>query len=120
MERLISGGALALGCVLACSAAMAAPPAPPYTTDDTVKTFQAPPAAAPSAAPTGECEKKGMVTGDDGVCEPAKNERGFSLPTRATLGSGAKGTSSPAARPQPVSAPARPAAPRAAPRRDLL
>jgi outer membrane protein OmpA-like peptidoglycan-associated protein len=118
MDRLISRGALALGCVLACSAAKAAPPAPQYTTDDIVKTFQAPPVSA-APAPAGECEKKGMVTGDDGVCEPAKNERGFSLPTRANLGAGAKGTSA-AGRPQPVSVPARPVAARPAAKRDLL
>ncbi|HEY4031381.1 MAG TPA: OmpA family protein [Caulobacteraceae bacterium] len=118
MERLISGGALALGCVLACSAAMAAPPAPQYTTDDIVKTFKAPPAVAPSATPLGECEKKGMVSGDDGVCEPAKNERGFSLPTRANLGAGSKGSAAAASRPQPVSLPSRAAAPPT--RKDLL
>ena len=118
MERLISGGALALGCLLACSAATAAPPAPQYTTDDIVKTFQAPPASA-APAPTGECEKKGMVTGDDGVCEPSKDTRGFSLPTRANP-SGASRGAAPSARPQPVSLPARPAAPRVQPKRDLL
>ena len=41
-----------------------------------------------------------MVTGDDGICEPVKNERGFSLPTRASM------ASSPSA--SPASAPAAP------------
>ncbi|MDB5437863.1 MAG: hypothetical protein JWM33_290, partial [Caulobacteraceae bacterium] len=29
-------------------------------------------------------ESRGMVTGDEGICEPIKNDRGFNLPTRAT------------------------------------
>jgi outer membrane protein OmpA-like peptidoglycan-associated protein len=29
-----------------------------------------------------------MVTGEEGICEPVKNERGFSLPTRASQGAG--------------------------------
>lgn len=118
MQRLITGGMLAFGCLLACSAASAAPPAPQYSTDDIVKSFSSPPATA--APPAGECEKKGMVTGDDGVCEPAKDERGFSLPTRATLSAGSKETGAGARRPQTASAPARSAAPRPVQKRDLL
>ena len=118
MKRSVSGGVLSLGFMLACSAAFAAPPTPQYTTEDIVKTFAAPQAS--EAAPAqGECEKKGMVTGDDGVCEPTKDERGFSLPTRATLSNGA-GKPSSAPRPQTASLPARPVAPRVTPKRDLL
>jgi outer membrane protein OmpA-like peptidoglycan-associated protein len=118
--RSVSSGLLSLGFMLTCSAALAAPPAPQYSADDIVKTFSAP-AAAPPAQPAGECEKKGMVTGDDGVCEPAKDERGFSLPTRATLsnGSGSAARSAPAAREQRASAPVRPS-PRLNVKRDLL
>jgi outer membrane protein OmpA-like peptidoglycan-associated protein len=121
MKRSVSGSFLSVGFMLACSAAVAAPPAPQYTTGDIVSTFATPPAekAAP-AAPEGECEKKGMIAGDDGVCEPVKDERGFSLPTRATLSSGAAAKApsrAPAARVQQASAPA---APRPMPKRDLL
>src|ERR1700761_3710217 len=118
MKHSVSGSFLSVGFMLACSAAFAAPPAPQYTTGDIVNTFATPP--ADKAAPQGECEKKGMIAGDDGVCEPVKDERGFSLPTRATLSSGAPAKASrkaPAARVQQASAPA---APRAMPKRDLL
>ncbi len=74
------------GFLLVASGTAIAAPAPQYTTQDIEKTFaDQPPSSTPPAS--GECEKKGMVTGDDGVCEPVKNERGFSLPTRATMGS---------------------------------
>jgi outer membrane protein OmpA-like peptidoglycan-associated protein len=121
MIRSVSSGLLTIGFMLAWSAASAAPPAPQYSADDIVKTFSAPAPAAPAPPPAGECEKKGMVTGDDGVCEPAKDERGFSLPTRATLGSGSGSAAraAPAAREQRVSLPARPA-PRLNTKRDLL
>jgi outer membrane protein OmpA-like peptidoglycan-associated protein len=120
MQHSVSGGILTLGFVLACSAAMAAPPAPQYTTEDIVKSFSAPAAAQP-AQPAGECEKKGMVTGDDGVCEPAKDERGFSLPTRANLGASGGKSAAPSTRTQTASLPARSSAPRAPqPKRDLL
>lgn len=55
-----------------------------YSSKDIISTFAKKP-AAPAPTGAGECEKKGMVTGDDGVCEPTKNARGFSLPTRATV-----------------------------------
>ncbi len=57
-----------------------------YSSKDIIDTFAKKPAPPPAA---GECEKRGMVTGDDGVCEPVKNARGFSLPTRANLKAGA-------------------------------
>src|SRR5215469_10928686 len=109
MIRSVSSGLLSLGFMLTCTAASAAPPAPQYSADDIVKTFSAPAPAAPAAQPAGECEKKGMVTGDDGVCEPAKDERGFSLPTRATLNAGSGSAS--AARPAPVAREQRASAP---------
>lgn len=130
---IISGAAV----LWAAGAAAAAPPTPQYSSDDLVKTFAKPAAAAPPAAgtptatgapPAGECEKRGMVTGDDGVCEPVKNERGFSLPTRASMAGGASAGVSGAKPKSPATAPARlqqasisaPRTPLPAPHRDLL
>ncbi len=101
---------------------MAAGPPPQYSAEDIAKTFADKP--APPAAPAGECEKKGMVTGDDGICEPVKNERGFSLPTRASqaaprAGRSDQGASGPAVKMATARAPATPR--RQAPvSRDLL
>lgn len=94
-----------------------------YTSKDIIDSFAKPPAAAaqPDAQP-GSCEAKGMATGDDGVCEPLKHTRGFSLPTRANLHAATAAT--PTAR--VASTNARPAAtvhratPAPATRRDLL
>jgi outer membrane protein OmpA-like peptidoglycan-associated protein len=64
------------------AAAQTAQPKPQYTAEELVKAFAAPAEQAPAAdAADGECAAKGMVAGDDGVCEPAKDSRGFSLPT---------------------------------------
>jgi outer membrane protein OmpA-like peptidoglycan-associated protein len=73
--------------VAGAAAAQTAQPKPQYTAEELVKAFSAPAAEqAPAAdAADGECAAKGMVAGDDGVCEPAKDSRGFSLPT-ATKG----------------------------------
>lgn len=93
MKRIVFGG-IAMGLMGASIAA--AQPAAQYSTQDIVSTFAAPP-ASPPAAPAGmgqpasgqagpakaTCESRGMVTGDDGICEPTKNDRGFNLPTRA-------------------------------------
>lgn len=74
-----------------------------YSSKDIIDTFaKKPPASSAPAAP-GECEKKGMVTGDDGVCEPTKSARGFSLPTRANMKPA--GSTSPAAARAPASSP---------------
>lgn len=94
-----------------------------YSSKDIIDTFAKKPAPAPAV---GECEKRGMVTGDDGVCEPVKNARGFSLPTRANLKAGAAAPAPHAAmvdRPARVASttPVRSPAPRApAAHKDLL
>ena len=78
---LSSVAALALA---GAAAAQTAQPKPQYTAEELVKAFAAPAAEqAPAAADAdaGACAAKGMVAGDDGVCEPAKDSRGFSLPT---------------------------------------
>lgn len=111
--------------ILASGAAFAAPPSAQYSPDDVVKTFAKPAQPAPpTPPPAGECEKRGMVTGEDGVCEPVKNERGFSLPTRASM-SGTPAAAAKVKTPAPahvqqasISAPRQALAP--APHRDLL
>jgi outer membrane protein OmpA-like peptidoglycan-associated protein len=124
MMRLVSAGLVAL--TVAASAALA-DPAPQYSAQDLERSLarpaaaDAPPPAAPAA---GECEKRGMVTGEDGVCQPVKNERGFSLPTRASMAAGAPKTP-PAAfslpsRANSAGGGARPAPVGPAPHRDLL
>jgi outer membrane protein OmpA-like peptidoglycan-associated protein len=118
MKRAVFGGLISLGFGLVCSVAAAAPPAPHYSADDIVKSFSTPP-APPAAQALGECEKKGMITGDDGICEPAKDERGFSLPTRASLSAGSAAKATPSAR-ATATAQVRAAAPRPTPKRDLL
>lgn len=123
MKRAIIGGLAVATVLLASSSVLAAPPQAQYSTEDLVNTFAKPPANPenPPAPPQGECEKRGMVTGEDGVCEPRKNERGFSLPTRGAPAAAAPRPAAPAqARPQ-AAAVARPqAAARPAPKRDLL
>ena len=57
--------------------------APQYSSKDIIDTFAKKP--APQTQGAGVCEARGMVTDEDGVCEPAKDARGFSLPTRANL-----------------------------------
>jgi outer membrane protein OmpA-like peptidoglycan-associated protein len=93
--------------------AMAQQAKPQYSADDIVGSF-----AKPKAD---QCVSRGMIAGDDGVCEPAKDARGFSLPTRATstpaASTSGRSTQARAARQmasisQPVAAPA--------PHRDLL
>lgn len=98
MNKISLGGlAFGAGLMFLSPAAIAAEPPPQYSAQDVAKTFaDAPDSSTKSAAPAGECEKKGMVTGDDGVCEPVKNERGFSLPTRANQGSAASVARAPA------------------------
>lgn len=81
IKRQFAGIVLGAGVAFWASLAIA-DPAPQYSAEDVAKTFADKPDS--SAKPAGECEKKGMVTGDDGVCEPVKVERGFSLPTRAS------------------------------------
>jgi outer membrane protein OmpA-like peptidoglycan-associated protein len=105
--------AASAGLLLAASAAAWAAPAPQYSPQEIEKTFAQQPASAPPT--TGECEKKGMITGDDGVCEPVKNERGFSLPTRSSMTAGPKASAPGAAAPSRAAAVARPAQ-----HRDLL
>jgi outer membrane protein OmpA-like peptidoglycan-associated protein len=121
MKRTVSGGILSFGLFLA-TAAVAASPAPQYSAQDLEKTFSDTASSAPAAA--GECEKRGMVTGDDGVCEPVKNERGFSLPTRANFSGGAAAQSTSTASAPKADGAAlpkrRPVSYHTAPRRDLL
>ena len=101
-----------------------------YSSKDIIDTFAKKPATQPAQPAPGECEKKGMVTGEDGICEPTKNARGFSLPTRANMKApsapapmAAKGAA-PATRPTRVAstAPMRTAPAAAAPtvKKDLL
>ena len=73
-----------------------------YSSKDIIDTFAKKPAAQPAQPAPGECEKKGMITGEDGICEPTKNARGFSLPTRANM----KAASAPAPMAAKASAPA--------------
>lgn len=84
---------LAAVSVLAFASAASAQQAQ-YSPKDIIDTFKKAPLAA-----TGECEKRGMATGDDGVCEPLKNSRGFSLPTRANLHAPAPVAAAPASAP---------------------
>ncbi len=101
-----------------------------YSSKDIIDTFAKKPAAQTAQPAPGECEKKGMVTGEDGVCEPTKNARGFSLPTRANMKAAsapapmAARTSAPATRPTRLAstAPMRSAPVAAAPtvKKDLL
>ena len=88
MKKAISAfllGSVASVVLAGAAAAQSSQPKPQYTAEELVKAFAAPPAAeeAQAAAEGGECAARGMVAGDDGVCEPAKDSRGFSLPTRA-------------------------------------
>lgn len=108
-------GALALAAALAAASAVSAQQAQ-YSSKDIIDTFSKKPADASQAPAGGECEKRGMVTGDDGVCEPMKDSRGFSLPTRASMKAPHAGMASApaprAAAARPVrTASARPAAP---------
>ncbi|RYG09678.1 MAG: OmpA family protein, partial [Caulobacteraceae bacterium] len=123
MKRSIFSGVLSVA-ILSASVAMAAPP-PQYSAQDIVGTFakDKPAAPAPSTPNKASCESRGMVTGDDGICEPVKNERGFSLPTRANPNPSRNAAPAPAApagtRVASVPSTATTAA-RPAPRRDLL
>lgn len=121
MKRPVFASAL-FASLMSASFALAQP-APQYSTQDIVGSFaRDKAAAAPAPTAKGTCEQRGMVTGEDGICEPVKNERGFSLPTRGNTG---------ASRPAPSAAPAprvasiprassAPAAAAPAARRDLL
>ena len=65
-------------------------PQPQYSAEDLINAFSAKPAEQAPVA-DGACAEQGMVAGDDGVCEPAKDTRGFSLPSRANANDPAKG-----------------------------
>jgi hypothetical protein len=103
------------------ASAFAAPPAAQFTPQDVVNTFAKPAADAPAV---GECEKRGMVTGQDEVCEPVKDERGFSLPTRASMSAtgpaGVDARNNASAMPARIQTASIGARPAAAPHRDLL
>ncbi len=58
-----------------------AEPAPQYSVGDMVKTF----AGAPANPPASNCPT-GQMADEDGICQPKKDTRGFSLPTRAGAG----------------------------------
>jgi outer membrane protein OmpA-like peptidoglycan-associated protein len=85
MNKAISAfllGSVASFALAGAAAAQTAQPKPQYTAEELVKAFtvsEQAPAAADAA--DGACAAKGMVAGDDGICEPAKDSRGFSLPT---------------------------------------
>ena len=95
MKKLVSAVLISTAASFAYGAALAQAPAPAaqpeYTAEDVINAFAAQPEAAAPAAADGACAEQGMVAGDDGVCEPAKDTRGFSLPTRATMNDPAKG-----------------------------
>jgi outer membrane protein OmpA-like peptidoglycan-associated protein len=61
-----------------------------------------------------------MVAGDDGICEPAKKERGFRLPTKTNPGTAGRAEAAAPANPAPTRVSNRPVRPRVAPKRDLL
>ena len=119
------GRCLVIAAAFSAGAALAAPPAPQYSADDIVKQFangapadKSDSAAAPQTGQTG-CAALGMVAGDDGLCEPAKKERGFRLPTKTNPGTASRPPASAATNvsvPRPAERPAR----RAAVKRDLL
>jgi outer membrane protein OmpA-like peptidoglycan-associated protein len=86
-----------------------------YTAEELARSFGAASAEGEAQARTaaeqaeGECAQRGMVAGEDGVCEPAKDSRGFSLPTRTGAREPAKGET------RGFSLPTRPAATAARP-----
>lgn len=84
-----------------------------YSADDIVNSF-----AKPKAD---KCASQGMTAGEDGVCEPAKDARGFSLPTRTAARPSAStpGRSTQARTGRQMASIARPTE-SAAPHRDLL
>jgi len=88
---------------------------PQYSASDIVNSF-----AAPAAPGTDVCAAQGMIVGDDGVCEPAKDARGFSLPTRANSrpSSSPAGAMAPGPAPRQMASIGRPLA--VAAHRDLL
>jgi outer membrane protein OmpA-like peptidoglycan-associated protein len=61
-----------------------------------------------------------MVAGDDGICEPAKKERGFRLPTKTNPGTGGRGEAATAAGPAPTRVVERPVRRAVTVKRDLL
>ncbi|HUO23146.1 MAG TPA: OmpA family protein [Caulobacteraceae bacterium] len=87
----------------------AAAPAPQYSVGDVVNSFAQSSDKAPSACPPGQSSD------EDGICQPNKDTRGFSLPTRAAPGGPRPAGSGPAMH---AAGPAR--APASAPHRDLL
>ncbi len=82
MKNLVSAVVLTTAAAFAFSGASAqTQPQPQYSAADVIDAFAAQPAAdAPAAG--GDCAAQGMVAGEDGVCEPGKDTRGFSLPTK--------------------------------------
>lgn len=99
---------LGLTLVLAAGGAAAQQVKPQYSTSDIVKSF---------AKPADPCAAQGMVAVDGGDCEPTKDPRGFSLPTRAGSGPQAGGARTTARRPARQMAANNPAA---TAHRDLL
>jgi outer membrane protein OmpA-like peptidoglycan-associated protein len=121
------GTCLIISAALSAGVALAAPPAPQYSADDIIKQFAngaSPDKSGDASAPAsgqGGCAALGMVAGDDGVCEPAKKERGFRLPTKTNPGGGASRSESAAtAGPAPVRAVERPVRRVSNVKRDLL
>ena len=93
--------------------AMAQQTKPQYSADDIVGSF--------AKSKSDQCVGQGMIAGEDGVCEPAKDARGFSLPTRAAAAPQAatSGRSTQARAARQMASISQPAAP-TAPHRDLL
>jgi OmpA-OmpF porin, OOP family len=84
MNRVLASVCFA-GAMAAAGMAAAQEPPAQLSVDEVVESFADQPAqAAEPAGPQGECEKRGMYTGEDGLCEPAKGTRGFSLPGAST------------------------------------
>ena len=87
MKKLVSAAVSGTVAAFAFSGAFAqTQPQPQYSAEDVINAFSA---QQPAAQAGGDCAAQGMVAGDDGVCEPGKDTRGFSLPTKA--GDPAKG-----------------------------
>jgi len=106
MRALILSAALSA----LASASVAAPaPAPQYSVGDVVNSFAKTPGAPAPVCPPDQ------VPDEDGICQPKKDTRGFSLPTR---GAPAKPKTPAASGPAVASASA--AAPAPAAHRDLL
>ena len=100
------GKCLVVAAAFSAGVALAAPPTPQYSADDIIKQFSngANPDKSDNAAapPETGCAALGMIAGDDGICEPAKKERGFRLPTKTNPGTSGRAEATTAPSPTPA------------------